>query len=673
MQENTEKTRSSTQSGGQFIDTLIGQWMKRTGTDIALHQAEEQVVEASTSQESKPLSPNQERNIQILLRKLKQSQREEISLSSILEMEMRYKEEIQTKLNTTWESIDTITDYCNYISESLASFQQHRVNLSNLYDNVILKQQGHIQKLQSSNIQLKDLEKRFTELENEVVLREKRLQESIIEQNQLRKQLEDSVHELQTQKNELAHAHAEEKILVKEQQRLLLEYENLQLRLQTIENEKCDIAKSTAQLQNKLVLQEEKMQTVLTEKDKLYKQLENANSEFYAQKNKLASVHAEEERKFVEEQQRLLTECESLQSQLNILQHDKSNISELVAQKDRLISKLLNENSMYKNKIEVITANNNEACNKYKALEEKQNIWEKELRTKTERIQNLEAALSATKQRETSLVNDVNRMEKKLTNEINYSKNLESKLSDTKKNLQNAEMQNAKMQEMQEHDKTANEFVNNELANVNQKLKILQQEKEEAEKREIMQAKNADILYENIQAKHAEEVSTLTSSYDTRILELRKTIDCLNEANKNTMQENSALKISLTEITKENISLKNDYQSSIECNKNLHDKLKESVETLRIKSIDTQEPKRSYLKDKTQSKEKGAYKASTFAGFRSRISDLGDNDRSLSQQLNHTYSIKRESPKEQEEEVTSSKKKFFKLRPTQPRTYSKRR
>jgi len=36
-----EKTRMGTQSGGRFIDTLIGQWMSRTGNNISLQQTEE--------------------------------------------------------------------------------------------------------------------------------------------------------------------------------------------------------------------------------------------------------------------------------------------------------------------------------------------------------------------------------------------------------------------------------------------------------------------------------------------------------------------------------------------------------------------------------------------------------------------------------------------------------
>lgn len=80
-------------------------------------------------------------------------------------------------------------------------------------------------------------------------------------------------------------------------------------------------------------------------------------------------------------------------------------------------------------------------------------------------------------------------MEKKLTDEMNYSKNLECKLSNTKIDLQNTEMQNVEMQEMLKHSKVDNELANNELAKINQKLKILQQEKEEVAKREITCAK----------------------------------------------------------------------------------------------------------------------------------------------------------------------------------------
>lgn len=91
--------------------------------------------------------------------------------------------------------------------------------------------------------------------------------------------------------------------------------------------------------------------------------------------------------------------------------------------------------------------------------------------------------LSAIKQREAGLVNDINRIEKKLTNEMDYSKNLENKISNVQKDLQLAQKQNV---EMQETLKRTNEFANIELQ---QQLKTLQREKEEIIKRESTKIK----------------------------------------------------------------------------------------------------------------------------------------------------------------------------------------
>jgi len=85
------------------------------------------------------------------------------------------------------------------------------------------------------------------------------------------------------------------------------------------------------------------------------------------------------------------------------------------------------------------------------------------------------------KQREASLVNDINRVEKKLTDEMDYSKELENKLSNIQKDLQLAQKQNAEMQKILERTKSTNELANIELQ---QQLKALQQEKEEIIKRE---------------------------------------------------------------------------------------------------------------------------------------------------------------------------------------------
>lgn len=59
------------------------------------------------------------------------------------------------RLNATWVYIENITEYFNYIRESLTNFQQHRASLSTIYDNVILKQQETIQKLHLNDAKLK--------------------------------------------------------------------------------------------------------------------------------------------------------------------------------------------------------------------------------------------------------------------------------------------------------------------------------------------------------------------------------------------------------------------------------------------------------------------------------------------------------------------------------------
>ncbi|XP_011329408.1 putative leucine-rich repeat-containing protein DDB_G0290503 [Ooceraea biroi] len=694
MQEDSEKPCAGTQSG-KFIDTLIVQWMKRTGSNISLHQTEEmqQAPENPSTQEpnKQQALQHQEQIIQNLKRKLKESQEVEASLSSCLEAEVRNKEEIQTKLNGTWESIETIAEYFNYISETLASFQQHHANLSSLYDNVILKQQETIQKLQANNEKMKDQENQIAHLRNKSLFLEERLQEATVEEDKLRKQLENSEYELQLQKNELANTHAQEKLkLVKEQQRLLQEYES---RLQTVEKEKCDVAKLAAQLENKLQIQEEKMRETLTEQTKLRKQLEDTEREFCSQKNATANAHAGEKKILVEKQQQLLSAYESLQSQLKVLEQNKSNTAELMAQKDVLLSKLQDENSTYKNQIEVMKENNNEMYNKCEASMDKQNMYEKELNAKSERIQNLEAIMNAIKQRESNLINDVNRIEKKLTNEMDYAKNLETKLNNTQKELQFAQEQNDEMQKTLDRINTTSEL---DSIKLQQQLKTLQREKEEVLKRENTRIKSAEILYENMQAKY-KEVSALKNNHETQLVELKKTIDHLNEMNNDIRKENNVLNMTLTEVRADNSNLRNNHELLVTRNEELQGRLRETTEALQMRSIEdrkqlkdnlTKEEKQPITQSKSQQKknakrkygirfdpditeitEAGQCNVSTSVD----VSDDDDEDdkQPPSQPLNRS-STERESQKEQEAEITSVGRKFFKSRPVQ-HTYYKRR
>lgn len=83
------------------------------------------------------------------------------------------------------------------------------------------------------------------------------------------------------------------------------------------------------------------------------------------------------------------------------------------------------------------------------------------------------------KQRETKLINDVNRMEKKLNSEIEYSKNLKDKLSKAHKDLQLAQKQNVEMEKSLEKMRTATELQQRENIELQEQLKNLQKEKEE--------------------------------------------------------------------------------------------------------------------------------------------------------------------------------------------------
>lgn len=98
-------------------------------------------------------------------------------------------------------------------------------------------------------------------------------------------------------------------------------------------------------------------------------------------------------------------------------------------------------------------------------------------------------------------------MEKKLTNQMDYSKNLESKLSSTKKELHIAETQNTEMQKTLNSSKAASELTNSELQ---KKLKTLQREKEEAVKHETASAKVMTKNHTYINVNFARSISRIS-------------------------------------------------------------------------------------------------------------------------------------------------------------------
>ncbi|XP_020284745.1 synaptonemal complex protein 1-like isoform X2 [Pseudomyrmex gracilis] len=391
-----EEAHTNTQTGGKFIDTFIAQWMKRTENNISLHQTEE--VQESSSQN---VLRDENRVIQDLRRKLSESQQMKTSLSASLEVEMRHREEIQT-------------------SESLATFQQHRANLSGLYDNVILKQQEAIKKLQS------DRDNHIAQLKHNA-RHEERLQEAITEQNKLRKQLENYERERASQQKELANTHAEKLAHIRELEQLSVKHANLQSRLQSVEKEKCDIKDLVTQLENKLLMQEETMQKLVTEKDKLQKQITNIEHESNVQREKLVIAHTEEKKMLLKEQHQLLSELENLKPRLNMLEQEKKDVTEIIMQKDALLSNLENEISTYKNQIKDAEQNSHMEKNKLVSLhaEEKKILLEDKQQLLSE-VENLRSRLNIfeqDKQNITEIVAQKNALLSDLENEISIYKN----------------------------------------------------------------------------------------------------------------------------------------------------------------------------------------------------------------------------------------------------------
>lgn len=63
--------------------------------------------------------------------------------------------------------MDIITEYFNYIIESLNIFHQHRSTISNLYNNVIEKQQEAIEQFQLNNTKSKG---KIIQIQNRILI-----------------------------------------------------------------------------------------------------------------------------------------------------------------------------------------------------------------------------------------------------------------------------------------------------------------------------------------------------------------------------------------------------------------------------------------------------------------------------------------------------------------------
>ncbi|XP_076755943.1 uncharacterized protein LOC143426390 [Xylocopa sonorina] len=269
--ESFEKMRKIS-SSGNFINTLIGQWSKRMGTQAATLSQSTGAQESPMVEEIKQIRLQEEQKVRMLQKKLQVAEETISSLSSSYEAEVRTKEEILQQLNGDWESI---TKYYYEISESLKGFQQHKDNLTKMFNDIITMQEVTVKKLQEelNIVKLKDEEHKsiVRAMENQAINQEKRIQEIVAAEAELKKELEDVKNKIFLEKNDIHNAYAEEKLeLMKKQENLASTNQKLQEQLQNIMEEKQKITTTLANkndtienLQTEIVSCKNKMETLL--------------------------------------------------------------------------------------------------------------------------------------------------------------------------------------------------------------------------------------------------------------------------------------------------------------------------------------------------------------------------------------------------------------------------
>ncbi|XP_076549447.1 uncharacterized protein LOC117610959 isoform X1 [Osmia lignaria lignaria] len=341
--ENLEKIQKTGQSG-KFVNALIGQWSKHMGMQTPLSQSIK-VQESPMVEEIKRKYAIEERKIQKLQKKLQAAEETISSLSASHETELRAKEEILQQLNSDWESI---TKYYYEISESLKEFQQHKDNLSKLYDNVIVVQQSTVKKLQQelSIMRLKDEEHKnvVSAVENKAAQHEKRIQEMVIAETELRKQLDEVKKKSILEKDQLHNIHAEEKLeLMKKQDKLTSINKDLQVKLETVAEEKQNLTnlfvekdKKICKLQEEIVACKNKVQDLVHQNTELSLKYEE-------------SVHKEEELKTQMESK--VQEFDKLRENLEARQNIETSLAQDLDIIDNKYRNVIDDLSNIKNQL----------------------------------------------------------------------------------------------------------------------------------------------------------------------------------------------------------------------------------------------------------------------------------------------------------------------------------
>nr|KAF7429063.1 hypothetical protein H0235_005461 [Vespula pensylvanica] len=337
-----EKIRKVGQTSSRFVDTLIGQWSKHTGMQISSMQTKDYKSSIDETEQTN----NQDLKIEILQKKLQEAEDNIITLSTNLENELSVKDEISEKLTSTWESIDTITNYCNYMSESMKTFQEHINHLTALYNTIIDMQKNTVERQEQQLYDLKikdaDHQKYINQVEENLVMQEKKIQELLSIKHILEEEAKSYEEKLSFEKNYLISLHTEEKLkLIKEHEIIINEKDQLQLSIKQIEEK----TKNTLDL--------------ITEKEIYINKLQEEMNSYINQITTLSSQNTELikniERLEKEKEKEAQEKANEVKQLLEVISKNKAKENELtegIEQKMELCKYLENNLLDTKNKLE---------------------------------------------------------------------------------------------------------------------------------------------------------------------------------------------------------------------------------------------------------------------------------------------------------------------------------
>ncbi|XP_035725213.1 putative leucine-rich repeat-containing protein DDB_G0290503 [Vespa mandarinia] len=451
-----EKIRKVGQTSSRFVDTLIGQWSKHTGMQISSMQ----VKDYKSSIDETEQTNNQDLKIQILQKKLQEAEDNIITLSTNLESELSIKDEISEKLTSTWESIDTITNYCNYMSESMKTFQEHINHLTTLYNTIIDMQKNTVERQEQQLYDMKtkdaDHQKYISQVEENLVMQEKKIQELISIKHILEEEAKSYEEKLSFEKNYLISLHTEEKLkLIKEHEIVINEKDQLQLSIKQMEEK----TKNTVDL--------------ITEKEICITKLQEEINSYINQITVLSSQNTELieniEKLEKEKEKEAQEKANEVKQLLEVISKNKAKENELtegIGQKMELCRYLENNLLDTKNKLE-------QAGNTIKNLKSNENVTIINLQKAIETLQKEKAEMYTEYQTQ---IQHIKQSEKKVQEKREATLKEEFKITTTKmKNtIEQLKEDITKLHEALEEAKAENNMLRNkgfEIKENNNKLK----------------------------------------------------------------------------------------------------------------------------------------------------------------------------------------------------------